>query len=135
MTPFEKLCKNLEAKIVNCYEQGVTLDEAEKLAAEFLVAQMKVSEELKTADLSSRMRKSGVKSIRAAIYLDVVQKSEKKPTEGQITAMLDSDKIVAGEQEAFDIAEVARDQLERYYSIFQNAHIYFRSISKGRFDG
>lgn len=133
MTNFEKLCERLEAKIQSAYTEGVTLEEAEKLASEFLHGQLAVSNELKKSDLSSRMRKNGVKAIRAAIYLDTVQKSDKKPTESQLTAMLDSDKIVSDEQEALDLAEVGRDELKRYYDIFTNAHIHFRGIAKGSF--
>lgn len=131
---FSEFCKSLENKIVQSYEQGVTILEAERLAGEFLAAQIRVSEELKTLDLDSRMKKSGVKSIRAAIYLDIVQKSDRKPTEAQITALIDTDKIVMGEQEALDIAEVNRDGLERYYAIFVNAHLHFRNISKGKYE-
>jgi len=130
----KELCKQLEAKIVNSYEQGVSLEDAERLASEFLYAQMQISGELKKLDLDSRMRKTGVKAVRAAIYLDIVQKSDKKPTEAQISAMLDSDQLVSGEQEALDTAEVERDDLKRYYDIFQNAHIHYRGIAKGRME-
>lgn len=131
---FKDLCEQLENKIQDSYEQGVTLEEAEKLAGEFLYAQLRVSAELKTADLDSRMKKSGVKSVRAAIYLDILQKNDKKPTEAAISALIDSDKIVLSEQENFDVSEVNRAELERYYDIFQNAHVHFRTIAKGRFD-
>ncbi len=127
-------CKNIEDKIVQSYEQGVTLEDAEKLGGEFLYAMMLVSNALKKSDLDSRMRKSGVKAIRAAIYLDIVQRSDKKPTEAQITAMLDTEKIISDEQTAYDLAEVEKNDLERYYSIFQNAHIFYRSVSKGRME-
>lgn len=130
----KELCKQLEAKIVSSYEQGVSLEDAERLASEFLYAQMQISGELKKLDLDSRMRKTGVKAVRAAIYLDIVQKSDKKPTEAQISAMLDSDQLVSGEQEALDTAEVERDDLKRYYDIFQNAHIHYRGIAKGRME-
>lgn len=134
MTNFKNFCKALEEKIKQSFNEGVTLPEAEKLAGEFLHAQLIVSSELTKADLDSRLRKTGVKSIRAAIYLDIVRQADKKPTEMQLTSMLDSDKIVLSEQEAFDTAEVQRDELERYYSIFQNAHIHYRSVAKGRFE-
>lgn len=135
MTKFEQLCKNLEAKIISIYENGTTLDEAEKLAAEFLHAQMAVSEELKSKDLDSRMRKSGVKALRAAIYTaSATVVDGKKPTEAALAALIDSNELVAGEQNAFDEAEVNRDNLERYYDIFCNAHIYCRGIAKGRFN-
>jgi hypothetical protein len=131
----KKLLESLEQKIVTSYEQGVTVSDAEKLAGEFLVGQIRVSEALKNADLDARTRKSGLKAIRAALYLDTVQKTDKKPTEAQITAMLDSNELVVGEQSAFDTAEVDRNELERYYDIFANAHVHFRSIAKGTFGG
>ncbi len=131
---FKQMIEQLEAKIQNTYEQGVTLETAERLAAEFLYAQLKVSEALKAADLDARTRKSGVKAIRAAIYLDIVQKNEKKPTESQISAQIDSDKLVIDEQNSYDSAEVEKAELDRYYDIFSNAHIYYRSIAKGKFE-
>lgn len=134
MSKFEEQLKTLENKIKSTYEEGVTVDEAEKLAAEFLYAQMVVSGELRKTDLDARMRKSGTKTIRAAIYLDVVQQAEKKPTEAQIAALIDTDKMVSIEQEALDKAEVDRSNLERYYDVFGNAHIYYRGIAKGKFE-
>lgn len=130
----KELLKRLEDKIKQSYEQGITLDEAEKLASEFLYAQLQISAELTKYDLDSRLRKNGVKSIRAAIYLDIVQKSDKKPTEAQIGAMIDADKIVQDEQQAYDQAEVSKAELDRYYDVFQNAHVHFRTVAKGRFE-
>lgn len=134
MSQFKEMLRSLELKIQNSYESGVTVDEAERLASEFLYAQIQVSTELSKGDLDARMRKSGVKAVRAAIYLDIVSKADKKPVEAQITAMIDSDKLVVDEQRDFDAAEVSRDELERYYNIFINAHIHFRAVAKGRFE-
>jgi hypothetical protein len=127
------LCKLLEGKIQAAYEEGVTLETAERLASEFLFAQLRVSAELKKADLDARMRKSGVKSIRGAIYHDIVSKADKKPTEGAIEHLLNTEELVQGEQKDLDIAEVERNSLERYYEVFGNAHIHFRGIAKGKF--
>lgn len=128
------LYKQLETKIKNSYEQGVTLEQAERLASEFLHAQLAVSAELTKADLDSRMRKSGVKAVRSAIYLNIVSSADKKPTESHIESTLNTDKLVIDEQEALDKAEVTRDELKRYYDIFLNAHIFFRGIAKGKFE-
>lgn len=130
---FQDLCKELEHAIEHSYTSGTSLEDAERLAAKFLFAQMAVSEQLKNADLDSRMRKTGVKAIRAAVYLEIVRSSEKKPTETQIASTVDTDDLVLGEQKAFDTAEVIRNDLERYYNIFGNAHIYYRGIAKGNF--
>lgn len=132
---FQERVKELETIIQNSYTEGVTLEEAEKLAANFLHAALQVSSELSKADLNARTRKSGVKAVRAAIYLDTVQNSEKKPTEAQITALIDTNAIVAGEQSSLDSADVLKAELERLYDTFNNAHIYYRGVAKGSFGG
>ncbi len=128
---FKDRCAELETFIQNSYTEGVTLDEAEKLAGNFLHATMQVSSQLGKADLDARTRKSGVKAVRAAIYLNIVSSADKKPTEAQIAATIDTDALVASEQSALDSADVLKAELERYYDIFNQAHIYFRQMSKG----
>lgn len=135
MSQFKELCTQLESSIQTAYEEGVTLEQAEKLAAKFLYGQMQVSERLREAGLDARMRKSGVKAIRANIYLDAIRGVDKKPTEAALASMLDSHEVVQGEQEALDRAEVSKEELERLYDIFVNAHIYFRGVAKGNFGG
>lgn len=130
-----ELMKELENEIIKAYEEGVTLDSAETLASRFLHAQIQVSEDLRNADLDARMKKTGVKSIRAAVYTETVSTAEKRPTEAAMEHLLNSDELVVSAQNAFDTAEVDRDELERYFSIFQNAHVHFRTVARGRFEG
>lgn len=131
---FKQLCAELEIAIQTAYAEGVSLDEAEKLAAKFLYAQLQVSAELKKADLDAKMRKSGVKAIRAAVYISEVNKADKKPTEAYLSSYIETNEDVVTEQGALDVAEVEKAELERYYDVFANAHIYFRGVSKGRFE-
>jgi len=126
--------KDLEQIIIDSYESGITLDEAEKLAGRFLAAQIEVSRELQVADLNSRMRKSGVKAIRAAVYTSTIQQADKRPTEAALDHTLNMDELVLTEQKEFDTTEANKAELERMYSIFQNAHLHFRAIAKGRFE-
>ena len=130
---FSNLKDELEQAIQSSYETGVTVEEAEKLASKFLYAQLAVSAELATADLDSRMRKSGVKALRAAAYKSATAGLEKKPTENAIEHAINTDADVSGEQDAFDKAEANKYELERLYSVYQNAHIHFRTIAKGQF--
>lgn len=127
-------CKELEEVFQVSYEEGTTLDQAEKLAAKFLHAQMILSREITATDLDSRMRKTGVKAVRSAVYMAEATKAEKKPTEAMLASLVDSNDLVCGEQRRFDEAEVSKAELERYYDIFSNAHVYYRGIAKGRFD-
>lgn len=130
---FQELCDKLETKIIDSYENGVSLEEAERLAGEFLAAQLRVSTELKKADLDARMKKAGTKSVKAKVYLDCA-KSETKLTDAGKAATVDSNPEVLAEMELLDTAESDKDNLDRYYSIFREAHIHFRGISKGRFE-
>lgn len=131
---FKQLCAELEITIQEAYASGVSLDEAERLAAKFLHAQIMVSVELKNADLDARMRKAGTKGVKAAVYLGEVSKSDKKPTEAMLAALIDTNTDVMEEQQALDEAESLKADLERYYEIFREGHIYMRGISKGRFE-
>lgn len=134
MSKFKLLLKELETQIETSYNEGITLEEAEKLAGKFLTAQFLVSQELKKADLDSRMRRSGVKAVRAAIYMEAATKTDKKPSDVMLQALVDMNELVQGEQRSFDEAEAEHDDLERQYSIFREGHIYFRTLSRGKFD-
>ncbi len=132
---FHEKCKQLEAKIIQTYTTGVSLEEAEKLAAEFLSAMLMVSDELKKADLSARMRKTGVKAVRAALYQDAVKGQDKRPTVDAINYFIDSSDTYISEQNGYDEAEVDKASLDRYYDVFNNAHIFYRGVSRGNFGG
>lgn len=123
----------LVEKIKSSYEQGITTVEAEKLAGEFLYAQIQVSTQLAKLDLDAKMRKSGVKAVRSAVRSEEVKKHEKKPVESALDDVVNLSPIVQSEQDGLDKAEVDRDELERLYNIFRESHLHFRSIAKGSF--
>lgn len=131
---FKLFIEKCTGVIQNAYESTPTLNEAEKLAALFLDAQLKVGSKLRSVDLDSRMKKAGLKALRAAVYKEEATKGEKKPTEAMLTALIDSNDLVMQEQLSFDTAEVDKDELVNYLDVFKNAHIYFRGLSKGRFE-
>lgn len=131
---FIAFCEVLTEAIKSAYEEGITLDEAEKLAGKFLYAQIETSKELQRADLDARMRKSGTKAVKAAIYMEHATATDKKPSDVMLQAQVDRNDLVIGEQQRLDEAEVDRDALQNYMNIFKEAHIHFRSISKGRFE-
>ncbi len=131
---FADYAKELEKDIQNAYESSPTIEEAEKLAAKFLTAQIRTGQELAAVDLDARMRKTGLKAVKAAMYLETASKGDKKPSDVLIGAVVDSDKVVAETQDGFDRAEVLRNELENYLSVFNDSHIYFRALAKGRFE-
>lgn len=130
---FDQKCKQLEAKIIATYTIGTSLEDAEKLAAEFLSAMIMVSEELKKCDLDARMKKTGLKAIRAGVYIKNTLGVERKPTEKALESLIDTDEDCLESQNDFDIAEVEKSSLSRYYDVFMNAHLFYRSVAKGTF--
>lgn len=126
--------KDIQDKIKETYEKSITIEQAEEFAAELLYTQMLLSSQIKKADLDRRMKRTGLKSIRAALRLEIASKGEKKPTEATIDAMVDSNELYVGEQNRFDEAEVNTEELERIFNIIKEAHIYYRGVAKGRFE-
>lgn len=129
------LCESLTDEIKNSYESGITMTEAEKLAGKFLYAQLQVAAELQSSDLSSRMRKTSVKAVKAAVYMNEATKTDKKPSDTFIEAKVNMNEMVSSEQDALDKAESYRDSLHNYLNIFKESHIHFRTIAKGTFNG
>lgn len=132
---FQEFCDKLEAKIIEGYTNGISMEDAEALAGEFLAAQMRISNELKKADLDARMRKNSVKAVRANAYQTAASKGDKKPTEAAIGATIDLDSEVREEQSMFDASEVEVANLTRLYNTFRDAHVFYRQISKGTLSG
>lgn len=131
---FWLFCEELSESIKAAYESSVTIEEAEKLAAKFLHGQLQVAEQLRNADLDARMKKSGLKAVKAAVYMDGATRSEKKPSDVLLDHVINQDGSVNAAQDALDKAEVNRDHLQSYFSVFKEAHIFFRGVSKGRFE-
>jgi hypothetical protein len=131
MEKFLKYCDELGKDIAASYEGGTTLDQAEKLAANFLSAQLLVVGKMHAADMDARMRKVGVKAIRSAVYMDAATTGDKKPSDVFIEAKVNLDALVQTEQKSFDEAEAYKDALYNYYNVFREAHIYYRGISRG----
>ena len=124
-----------EEAIQSAYTEGVSMEQAEKLAAKFLHAQIKAGAALREADLDARMRKTGVKAVKAAVYLEEAKKGDKKPSDVMLEAIVNNTGKVKDLQNQLDTAEAYRDQLVNYLSVFREGHIYFRGIAKGNFNG
>lgn len=126
--------EDLKREIERAYNGDVTIDEAERLAARFLMAQMEVAQELSIADLDARMKKNGLKTHKAFVYMEAATKGDKKPSEGFLENHIALDPGYQLAQRDFDSAENRRESMQLYLGIFKDAHIYFRGISKGRYE-
>lgn len=128
------VCAELKQIIEAAYNEGVTLSEAEKLAARTLVVRLDLSQELKVVDLDSRMKKHGVKVTRADAYMSEIKKHDKKPVESFLEAAVTMDGNVIESEHDYAKADVQRELIQNYLDIFKDAHIYFRGIAKGSYE-
>lgn len=135
MSKLSNICEELKVAIERAYDEGVTVPDAEKLAARTLLARLELADQIKSIDLDSKMRKNGVKSIRAAVYMEEISKHDKKPAEAFLDHAVNLNELVGIEEKGFSEAESERDRLKAYLGVFQDAHIYFRSIMKGTYEG
>lgn len=131
---FTSFCETLKKDITRSYEEGVSMEEAEKLAAKFLDGSIQVGEAIKTSDLDRRMKKAGVKAIKAAVYLEAATQGDRKPSDRLLEAVVDSSKLVTDAQQSFDEADVEVANLSNLLSVFHEAHVHFRTIARGRFE-
>jgi hypothetical protein len=123
--------EELKKAIQQAYEEGVSLEDAERHAARCLDAQIGLNEVIQTSALDARLKKNGYKTLRASNYLAIVQASDKKPTEAAIDATLSTTPEVTAAEDAYQTAEIETEALKRYFDIFRDAHIYFRGVAKG----
>lgn len=134
-TQLDLICEELKQSIASASNEGVSIPEAEKLAAKTLTARLALADEIKTLSIDARMRKNVVKVVRSNLYLDLVSKAEKKPTETHLESVLNIDNEVRAEEAAYINAESELQRLETYSDVFKDSHIFFRTVAKGSFEG
>jgi len=106
--------------------KSISLPEAERRASEFLVAMAKIT------DIRHMFSEDKIKytSVQTAVYAQELSKGTAKTmTENKVTAEASAEYLKARE----DLERIENDiaYLRSYYDIFNNAHIFFRTMAKG----
>jgi hypothetical protein len=123
----------LRKAVEDAYSHGVSIEDAERMAAQTLSAQLDIAAALATADLDSRMKKNGMKTMKAKVYMEEIGKHDKKPSEGFLDQAVALDQTVAAATDMYEQADAYKEELTLYFGIFKDAHIFFRGISKGNY--
>lgn len=126
--------ESLISDIQHAAEEGVTMEEAEKIAAKALFVMNSLGEMRANSDRERRMRKKGLKAICSTVRLEEIQKHEKKPTEGALDDAVNLHKDAQHNQDLYDDSEVTLNEMDYKFDIAKEAHIYFRGVAKGRFE-
>ena len=130
----ERTFKELKATIDRVYNEGCTVLEAERLAAKTLSVRLEISDRIKEVDLDARMKKHGIKAIRAKEYMDELAKYDKKPAEGLLEHAVNLSELVGAAEGLYNNADTEVDRLKTYLGVFSDAHIFFRTIAKGSYE-
>src|ERR1035437_7680428 len=112
MNHFESICKELSQTIERVYNEGCTILEAERLAARTLSVRMVLADDIKTKDLDARMKKHGVKAIRAKAYMDELVKYDKKPAETFLENAVNTCALVEAAETLYAVADTEKERLE-----------------------
>lgn len=134
MNSLELTFSEFRESIQKAYEEGVTMQQAERLAAKTLQIRMLISDEIKSRDLDARMKKHGVKVTRAEAYMEELSKHEKKPAEAYMEHAINQSLLVNASEKMYADAETTKDRLQTYLDVAKDAHLYFRQIAKGTFE-
>lgn len=130
----DKICQELKQSIERAYAEGVTMQEAERLAAKTLSVRMMLADSIQVADLDARMRRHGVKAVRASAYMEELSKHEKKPAEGFLENAVNLNPDVAQEEREYATVDTEKDRFFTYLGIMADAHIFFRNVAKGSYE-
>ena len=122
--------EELKQAVMNAYESGTTMEEAERLAAKCLGAQLDIATEIGVADLDARMKKNGLKATKAQAYMEEISKHDKKPSDSFLENVVTLNSLVNTQADLYEHADANREELNLFFGIFKDAHIYFRMLVK-----
>ena len=112
--------------------------QAELTAALILEAQRELSEFLSDAELISKEKKAEVERVEAEQYFfyknSEKQKEDGKVTDTALTKMVAKDKLVLAAKSEQYQAEADFSKYKNLFGMLKDAHIFFRSIGKGKND-
>ena len=115
-----------EAQKLLPVNKSISMPEAESRAGAFLLIMAHIT------DIRHELNGMKIKalSIQSAVYADVISKGEfKTVTENKIAAEASTAYIDAREE--LENLENDTSYLKTYYDIFNNAHIFYRTMAKG----
>ena len=108
-------------------------EKAEKTAALFLVAQLKISSLIEDLEMTSKQTKNEVSRIEAEKYFEYkMDNSDKKVTEGVLENYVAKHKDVMEAKKNAAMSEAALKKWTFIINTLKDGHLYFRNVSKNK---
>jgi hypothetical protein len=129
----EKVVEECFIELASSSRDKYDTDKADRTAALFLVAQMKLSFLIEEVELRARQAKNEITRIEGEKYFDFkISSGDKKITENMLTNYLAKEPdIVACKLECAK-QEAALKKWNYVLSTLKDSHIYFRNLSKNK---
>jgi hypothetical protein len=131
---------DVESIITECLEAMKTAsrdrydsEEADKTAALFLVAQMKLSFLVEEIEIKTKGSKNDISRVEAEKYFEYKNdNSDKKVTENMIVNSVAKDPDVVQSKQDFIRQEATLKKWNYILNILKDGHVYFRNIGKNK---
>jgi len=106
-------------------------DKADRTAALFLVAQMKLSALIEDVEMKARHSKNEITRIEGEKYFEFkTSNSDKKITENMMTSHLSKDEDIVSAKTEHAKNEANLKKWNYILDVLKNGHVYFRNIGK-----
>jgi hypothetical protein len=129
----EKLIEECFAEISASSREKYDTDKADRTAALFLAAQMKLSFLIEEIELHARQAKNEITRIEGEKYFEFkMGAGDKKITENMLASYVAKDTDIVSAKQAAAQQESALKKWNYVLSTLKDSHIYFRNLSKGK---
>lgn len=131
---------DVEALIEQCFDETSAAsrekydsDKADRTAALFLTAQMKLSNLIEEVELASRNAKNEISRIEGEKYFEIKESdSAKKITDKMTESYVAKHADIVEAKKSFAIHESSLKKWNFILSCLKDGHIYFRNIGKNK---
>ena len=129
----EKLLDECFAEIEASARSKYDADKADRTAALFLAAQMKVSFLIESVELKARQAKNEITRIEGEKYFtQKTSSSVEKKTENMLASLVAKDGDVVNAKNECATQEASLKKWNYVINTLNSAHVYFRNISKNK---
>lgn len=127
----QKLIEKCLTELAVASEDNYDATKAERVAALFLMAQIKLISFLENVDFSVRSAKNNISRIEADKYTIIkMAGGDKKITEGSLVHSLAAEKEVQEAKQEYAKLEAEAKKWNYLVNSMKDGHLYFRSIAK-----
>jgi hypothetical protein len=130
----ETLLEECFAEIETSARGKYDTDKADRTAALFLTAQMKLSFLIEAVELKARQAKNEITRIEGEKYFEHKTSGsfEKKITENMLTSLVAKEGDVVSAKTECAMQEAALKKWTYIFNTLKDSHIYFRNLSKNK---